>query len=102
MPLETLLKRLLGSTSVLFFLAACLVLAALTGRVLARTTIVRLGYELSALESKNRELNAELNALRTELAARRAPEQLMREGRGRFSLDLPKPEQVITVTRTRE
>src|SRR3954468_1162566 len=101
MPLETLLKRLVGSTTVLFLLAAAVVLAALIGRVVARTTIVRLGYELSQLETKNQTLSSELNALRTELAARRAPEQLLREGRTHFQLDVPKPEQIITVTTTR-
>jgi cell division protein FtsL len=90
--------RFFSSTTLLLVLAAGLVLAALLGRVAARTTVVRLGYELSALQAKNQQLAGELNALRTELAARRAPDALAKEARVRFGMDAPKPEQIVTVT----
>jgi hypothetical protein len=95
--MDDVFRRVIGSTPALSLFCACLVLSALFGRVVARTTIVRLAYELSALDATSRELAAELNALRTELAARRAPEQLLRDGK-RFELDIPSQEQIITVT----
>jgi cell division protein FtsL len=93
-------RRLLSSTTSLLLLCAGLVLSALAGRVMARTTVVRLGYELSSLQAKNEKLAAELNALRTELAARRAPDALAKEARSRFGMDAPSAEQIVTVTRT--
>lgn len=95
-----MLRKALTSTTLLLLLAATTVLVALLGRVMARTNVVRLGYELSALQAENQRLASELNALRTELAARRAPDALAKEGRARFGLDAPKPEQLVIVTTT--
>jgi hypothetical protein len=64
---------------------------------MARTRLVRLGYQLSALEEEHRHLAAEEAALKTELAARRAPDRMLREGKSRFHLDLVRPEQIVTV-----
>lgn len=91
------MKRWLASTSVFLVLAAVLVLCALLGLVMARTTLVRLGYELSALEEQHQKLVAAHTALKTELAARRAPDRMLREGKQRFRLELASPEQVVTV-----
>ncbi|MCC6810072.1 MAG: cell division protein FtsL [Deltaproteobacteria bacterium] len=92
------LRAFFTSTPVLLVLCAATVLSALVGRVMARTTVVRLGYTLSTLQQQNQSLAQELNALRTELAARRAPDALAKEARGRFLLDAPKAEQIVTVT----
>jgi cell division protein FtsL len=91
------MKKYLSSTPLLLILCACTVLSALIGRVMARTTVVRLGYDLSALQAKNNQLATELNALRTELAARRAPDALAKEARAKFSLEAPSAEQLVTV-----
>ena len=82
------LRAFSTSTPVLLVLCAATVLSALVGRVMARTTVVRLGYTLSTLQQQNQTLAQEPNALRTELAARRAG----------FLLDAPKAEQIVTVT----
>lgn len=95
-PLQAL-ARALTSTTMLLCLAAALSLSALIGRVVARTTLVRLGYELSALNKKNQQLTSELNALRTELAARRAPDALAKEASARFGLYPPTATQLISI-----
>ncbi len=92
------MRRILASTPALLVLCAVLVGAALIGRVKSRTTVVRLGYELSAANQKNQQLLSELAALRTELAARRSPDALAREGKLRFGLDAPRAEQIVTIT----
>lgn len=83
-----------------YVLCAVLLLCALLGRVMARTTLVRLGYELSALEEEHTKLQSELQALRTEFAARRAPDRMARDGQKMFHLELARPEQVVTVRRS--
>ena len=60
---------------------------------------MRLGYELSALQQEKQSLESDLAALKTELAARRAPDRMLREGRQRFRLELATPEQITTVRR---
>lgn len=95
------LKRAATSGPFIYVLAAVLLLCALLGRVMARTTLVRLGYELSTLEDEHQQLQSELQALRTELAARRAPDRMAKEGRQRFHLELARPEQVVSVRKER-
>jgi outer membrane murein-binding lipoprotein Lpp len=92
------LRKILSSTTTLLLLCAVLLLTAFVGRVASRTTIVRLGYELSTQNARHERLSTELNALRTELAARRSPDALAREGKARFGLDAPRAEQIVTVT----
>ena len=92
------MKHWLGSNTFLYFLAATLVLCALLGRVMARTSLVRLGYELSAAEEKITEkLVGDLQALRTEFAARRSPDRLLRDGKKNFRLEPARAEQIYTV-----
>jgi hypothetical protein len=91
------LKRIVGSNTFLLLLAAALVLVSLLGRVAARTRLVRLGYEVSALETERQALETELQALRTELLSRHAPDQMLKDGRQRFHLDYPRPEQIVSI-----
>lgn len=91
------LRRIVTSGPFVYVFSAALLLCALLGRVMARTTLVRLGYELSALEDEHQKLQTDMQALRTELAARRAPDRMAKDGRQRFHLELARPEQVVTV-----
>ena len=70
------LKRVVTSGPFVYVLAASLLLCALLGRVMARTTLVRLGYELSTLEDEHQKLQGDLQALRSDMAARRAPDRM--------------------------
>jgi len=90
-------KTLMSSSALVYVLCAVLVLCAMIGRVMARTTIVRLGYELSAAQDDHQLLVVELQALRTEVAARRSPDRMLREGKAHFHLELARPEQIVTV-----
>jgi hypothetical protein len=91
------MKKALASNTFLYFLAATLVLCALLGRVMARTTLVRLGYELSAAEEDHQKLVGDLQALRTEFAARRSPDRLLRDGKKSFHLEPARAEQIFTM-----
>ena len=91
------MRNWLASNTVLYFLAAFLVLSALLGRVMARTTLVRLGYELSAADEAHQKLVTDLQALRTEVAARRSPDRLLRDGKKNFHLEPARAEQILTV-----
>jgi len=90
-------KTMLTSSALVYVLCAAVVLCAMLGRVMIRTTIVRLGYELSATQEDHQQLVVELQALRTEVAARRSPDRMLREGKTHFRLELARPEQILTV-----
>lgn len=85
------------SLNAILLLCAAALLMSTTAKIKMRTTVVQLGYQLSRLQQEEMSLSSELSALKTELAARRAPEKLLREGRARYGLDFPKSEQVIVV-----
>lgn len=90
-------KMLMSSSAFVYVLCAAVLLCAMLGRVMARTTIVRLGYDLSATQEDHQQLVVELQALRTEVAARRSPDRMLREGKTHFHLELARPEQIVTV-----
>lgn len=67
------------------------------GIALVRVEGTRMGYELSRLQSEQNELLREQQALRLELATRRAPHHVEAEARGRLGMVDPSPDRIVRV-----
>ena|GEM_PF-2321809 len=67
------------------------------GLAVIRVEGTRLGYELSRLQSEQNELLREQQALRIELATRRAPHNVEAEARRRLGMVDPSPERIVRV-----
>ncbi|MFO7156221.1 MAG: cell division protein FtsL [Pseudomonadota bacterium] len=65
------------------------------GVAVIRVEGTRLGYELSRLQSEQNELLREQQALRIELATRRAPHNVEAEARRRLGMVAPSPDRIV-------
>lgn len=69
--------------------------------VTSRVMVVRIGYELSQLEQKNRALIREHDRLKLELATLKSPHRLEKLARERLGMGPPGPGAVVSVPRAR-
>ncbi len=70
--------------------------------VTSRVMVVRIGYELSHLEQKNRALVREHDRLKLELATLKSPHRLEKLSRERLGMSPPGPGTVVPVRRGRQ
>lgn len=89
-PLAAVLAELLPAT----FAAALVVVAGLV-HVTSKVQVVRLGYELAALDKERSELERQKRELSVELATLRAPARLQERARTDLALTLPEVDAVV-------
>jgi|GEM_PF-3963084 len=83
-----------------YVLPFALLLSAMLYRVRVRAQLIRVGYDLSLLQTEQQTLLSQRQNLKTELEARKSPLKSLKPAEIQFSLGMVQPHQWVFVKRT--